>query len=60
MQLDHMTIDERRIYDLVVRRFLAVMYPPFEYEQTSLVIKVGGESFVARGKSSRTRLEGCL
>ena len=45
-----MTIDERRIYDLVVRRFLAVMYPPFEYEQTSLVIKVGGESFVARGK----------
>ena len=50
VQLDHMTIDERRIYDLVVRRFLAVMYPPFEYEQTSLVIKVGGESFVARGK----------
>ena len=42
VQLDHMTIDERRIYDLVVRRFLAVMYPPFEYEQTSLVIKVGG------------------
>ena len=50
VQLDHMTIDERRIYDLVVRRFLAVMYPPFEYEQTSLVIKVGGENFVARGK----------
>ena len=50
VQLDHMTIDERRIYDLVVRKFLAVMYPPFEYEQTSLVIKVGGESFVARGK----------
>ena len=24
-----------RIYDLVVRRFLAVLYPPFEYEQTS-------------------------
>ena len=28
VQLDHMAIDERRIYDLVVRRFLAVMYPP--------------------------------
>lgn len=50
VQLDHMTIDERRIYDLVVRRFLAVMYPPFEYEQTSLIVKIGGESFVARGK----------
>ncbi len=50
VQLDHMTIDERRIYDLVVRRFLAVMYPPFEYEQTSLIVKIGGESLVARGK----------
>jgi DNA topoisomerase-3 len=35
-ELSHMTIDERRIYDLVVRRFLAVMYPPFEYEETVL------------------------
>lgn len=50
VQLDHMTIDERRIYDLVVRRFLAVLYPPFEYEQTVLTVKIGGESFVARGK----------
>ena len=31
-----MTIDERRIYDLVVRRFLAVLYPPCEYEQTEI------------------------
>ena len=50
VQLDHMTIDERRIYDLVVRRFLAVMYPPFEYEQTSVSVQIGGESFIARGK----------
>ena len=41
VQLDHMTIDERRIYDLVVRRFLAVMYPPFEYEQTSVSVQIG-------------------
>ena len=40
VQLDHMTIDERRIYDLVVRRFLAVMYPPFEYEQTLSLIHI--------------------
>ena len=33
VQLDHMTVDERRIYDLVVRRFLAVLYPAEEYEQ---------------------------
>lgn len=50
VQLDHMTIDERRIYDLVVRRFLAVLCPPFEYEQTTLDVKVEGEHFTARGK----------
>lgn len=54
VQLDHMTVDERRIYDLVVRRFLAVLYPPFEYEQTSLTVKAGGERFVARGEIVKT------
>ncbi len=29
VQLDHMTVEERKIYDLVVRRFIAVLYPPF-------------------------------
>lgn len=50
VQLDHMTVDERRIYDLVVRRFLAVLYPPFEYEQTELTVILGEERFTARGQ----------
>ena len=50
VQLEHMTNEERRIYDLVVRRFLAVLYPPFEYEQTSLKAEAGGEIFTAKGK----------
>ena len=50
VQLDHMTVDERRIYDLVVRRFLAVLYPPYEYEQTSMVVDILGEKFTAGGK----------
>jgi DNA topoisomerase-3 len=41
---------ERKIYDLVTARFLSVFYPPFEYEQTALKVKIGGEIFVARGK----------
>ena len=45
VQLDHMTVDERRIYDLVV-----VLYPPFEYEQTALTVKAGNECFTARGE----------
>ncbi|MDR1547556.1 MAG: DNA topoisomerase III [Hungatella sp.] len=51
VQLDHMTIDERKIYDLVVRRFLAVLYPPFEYEQTEITLDLGGETLAARGKT---------
>lgn len=51
VQLDHMTVDERKIYDMVVRRFLAVLYPPFEYEQTELTVEIGGETLVARGKT---------
>lgn len=51
VQLDHMTVDERKIYDLVVRRFLAVLYPPFEYEQTELTVEIGGETLAARGKT---------
>ncbi|MCI9361903.1 MAG: DNA topoisomerase III [Hungatella sp.] len=48
VQLDHMTVDERRIYDLVVRRFLAVLEPPYEYEQISLTVGIGEETFTAR------------
>ena len=50
VQMDHMTIDERRIYDLVVRRFLAVLYPPFEYDETSLEADIGGQRFSAKGR----------
>jgi DNA topoisomerase-3 len=41
---------ERKIYDLVVKRFLAVLYPPFEYEQTTIKAKIGEETFIAKGK----------
>ena len=50
VQMEHMTIEERKIYDLVVRRFIAVLSPPFEYEQTTMKASVAGETFVARGK----------
>ena len=50
VDLSHMTNEERKIYDLVVRRFLAVLYPSFEYEQTQIMVKVGGETFLASGK----------
>ena len=40
---------ERKIYDLVVKRFLSVLLPPYEYEQTSIVAQIEGETFTAKG-----------
>ena len=48
--LNHMTPDERKVYDLVVKRFLAVLMPAFEYEQTSIMAAIKDEKFKAKGK----------
>jgi DNA topoisomerase-3 len=48
--LDEMSERERRIYDLVVKRFLAAFYPPFEYQQITIKAKVGEQVLAARGK----------
>ena len=50
VNLSSMTQEERKIYDMVVRRFFAVLYPPFEYEQTTVIGKVEKETFIATGK----------
>ena len=49
VQLEHMSSDERKIYDLVVRRFLAVLSPGCEYEEISLTGMIGNETFRAKG-----------
>lgn len=51
VQLDHMTNEERKIYDMVVRRFLSVLYPPSVYEQTAVEGNAAGYSFAAKGRS---------
>lgn len=61
VQLDHMTNEERKIYDMVVRRFLSVLYPPFVYEQVSMEGIVAGELFAASGKVvKKCRMERCV
>jgi DNA topoisomerase-3 len=43
--------DERRLYDLIARRFITVLYPPYRYDQTTLVTEVVGERFYSKGKT---------
>lgn len=48
--LSELSDKERKIYDLVVKRFLACLYTPFEYEQTTIKARIGDENFIAKGK----------
>ena len=41
---------ERNIFDLVVRRFFAVLMPAVEYDEIKLTLTIGGERFSAKGK----------
>lgn len=42
---------QRQIFDLIVRRFLSIFYPPAEYQTAKLVVDVDGEHFFATGKT---------
>lgn len=53
VQLESMSLEERKIYDLVVRRFLAVLLPDLEFEQTTITAKIKEELFTVSGKVTR-------
>ncbi len=47
--LAKLSYDERNIYDLVVRRFMAVLSEPYEYDEVKVQIDINGNSFHAKG-----------
>ncbi|GAA0717333.1 DNA topoisomerase III [Clostridium malenominatum] len=51
VNLSYLNSDEKKIYDLVIKRFLSVMLPPFEYTQVTIKAEVNGEAFIAKGKN---------
>lgn len=42
---------ERRLYDMIIKRFLAVLLPPHEYEQVTVKATAAGETFIAKGRT---------
>jgi DNA topoisomerase-3 len=50
LRLASLKEEERKLYDLIVRRFIAVLYPPYRYDQTTLITVINGENFHSRGK----------
>jgi len=53
VQLGALDADERKLYDLIIRRFIAVLYPPVKYDRITLITTVEGEKFYSRGKVIR-------
>src|SRR5947199_3679035 len=48
--MDALTPDERRVFDLIAKRFLAVFHPPARYARTTVITVVEDERFRTRGK----------
>ena len=46
----HLSEPEQKLYDLVVKRFLAIFYPAAEYNVTTRITRVEGEPFKSEGK----------
>lgn len=49
IRMNELEYGERKIYELVVSRFLAVLLPPCEYEETAATAECGGQIFTVKG-----------
>jgi DNA topoisomerase-3 len=48
--LSSLSKDEKNIYNLIVKRFIAVFLEPFLFETTEAIVNIEGETFVSKGK----------
>ncbi len=51
--LGSFTDGESKIYDLVLKRFLSVFLPAYEYEQTIMTGSIANEIFMTKGKTEK-------
>lgn len=49
LRLSALSTDERKLYNLIARRFLALFLPVAKYEQVAVTIEIGGERLYAKG-----------
>ncbi len=50
-KLNSLSADEYKVYDLVVRRFIAVFYPPYIYLAIKVITEVEKENFISKGNT---------
>ncbi|MDK8181926.1 DNA topoisomerase III [Paenibacillus sp. UMB4589-SE434] len=52
LRYSQLTNEERKLYDLIARRFLSLFMSPVVYEQVSLSLAIGNETFTAKGRTT--------
>ncbi|MCK5051152.1 MAG: DNA topoisomerase III [Candidatus Cloacimonetes bacterium] len=50
VHLNLLSNDEKKIYDLIVKRFITVLYPPYKFEQVIVLLEIEKETFRATGR----------
>ncbi|QAY68225.1 DNA topoisomerase III [Paenibacillus protaetiae] len=50
VNLNALSTDERKLYDLIVRRFIALFYPPYRYAETAVTLACGTDRLHAKGR----------
>ncbi|MEW9668745.1 DNA topoisomerase III [Ammoniphilus sp. 3BR4] len=53
LHLGDLSADERKLYDLIARRFISVFYSAYRYDQIKVEVLIGGEPFFATGRIVR-------
>jgi DNA topoisomerase-3 len=51
VDVERLPRDERRVFDLVVRRFVGAFYPDAEFAATEVVVRVGAEGAPGEGRA---------
>lgn len=47
--LNQLSADERKLYDLIARRFISLFYPPARYDAVAVTVQAEGETFHVKG-----------
>jgi DNA topoisomerase-3 len=50
LHLSALTNDEKKLYDLIVRRYIALFYPVHRYDGMMVTTEIAGERFYSKGK----------
>ena len=51
--LNALGTEERKLYDLIVRRFISLFYGPARFDQVAVTVEIAGETLSAKGTTTK-------